>query len=475
MKEIRDFIGAGKPFKAIEALLKMNTSYNDIIIGIQGQLSSLKNKELVGMISNNDAMVQQNGINYSLLKITSTIETEQLKNHAPTIDVSEDTNASEKENFEKIIGRNGLTRVDWLETGIKKARSICRIHIGDGGYGSGFLVEGDYIYTNNHVIKSASIAQYTKVEFGYDNHHEPSVYYHLDHTDFMTSETLDYTKVKVIDKTAHPLSDWGYLKISPEQPNPSDALIIIQHPKGRQKEIAFSDNKNSIWEHRLHYKVTTEPGSSGSPVFNMDWQVIALHHAGGDVPINAQGDIKFVNEGILFKHIIANIAKQETTTVNTDTQSKSSTPNRQYNKPIKTMFVYHDLDSFYIKELKSHLFFHIRNKDIEIFDVQKISPQMGNTGDILRQGFEEAEIIFVFISKNLYDKETRELALQTEKMVGKKIVVPIKISPFKLRGTPFDKLVGLPKDKSIIEHQNIDTVLYEMVESISAVIDNMLG
>lgn len=31
---------------------------------------------------------------------------------------------------------------------------------------------------------------------------------------------------------------------------------------------------------RLRYSTNTEPGSSGSPCFSMDWDLVALHHFG---------------------------------------------------------------------------------------------------------------------------------------------------------------------------------------------------
>jgi Trypsin-like peptidase domain len=77
-------------------------------------------------------------------------------------------------------------------------------------------------------------------------------------------------------------------------PDPSHRLYIIGHPLGGQ--LSFSIQDNLLLDHEgppggipglagrvlLHYRTPTEPGSSGSPVFEpVGWRVIALHHAGG--------------------------------------------------------------------------------------------------------------------------------------------------------------------------------------------------
>ncbi|MGX4688296.1 trypsin-like serine peptidase [Streptomyces sp. JNUCC 63] len=50
---------------------------------------------------------------------------------------------------------------------------------------------------------------------------------------------------------------------------------------GRLKEIAVRDNMLQVrLDDFLHYKTDTEPGNSGSPVFNDQWEVVALHHSG---------------------------------------------------------------------------------------------------------------------------------------------------------------------------------------------------
>ena len=61
-----------------------------------------------------------------------------------------------------------------------------------------------------------------------------------------------------------------------------------------------------VWDGlRLRYRNNTEPGSSGSPVFNFDWQLVALHHAGaaGVEPVA-------YNQGIPIAPIKAWLAKE---------------------------------------------------------------------------------------------------------------------------------------------------------------------
>jgi Concanavalin A-like lectin/glucanases superfamily/Trypsin-like peptidase domain len=61
-----------------------------------------------------------------------------------------------------------------------------------------------------------------------------------------------------------------------------DAVIIVQHPKGKQKQIVLSNNeiiKNGLYQGVLRYKAQSNYGSSGSPVFNTHWKLVALHHA----------------------------------------------------------------------------------------------------------------------------------------------------------------------------------------------------
>ena len=63
---------------------------------------------------------------------------------------------------------------------------------------------------------------------------------------------------------------------------------------------------------RIRYQTNTEPGSSGSPVFNKDWRVVALHHAGG--PTSQPGTLDVAdgafNQGIPIADIVDDLKSQ---------------------------------------------------------------------------------------------------------------------------------------------------------------------
>ncbi|MEH1781986.1 MAG: trypsin-like peptidase domain-containing protein [Nostoc sp.] len=59
-------------------------------------------------------------------------------------------------------------------------------------------------------------------------------------------------------------------------------VAIIQHPGGHLKKISIQNNFVAYADNQvLQYTTSTEPGSSGSPVFDDDFQVVGIHHSGG--------------------------------------------------------------------------------------------------------------------------------------------------------------------------------------------------
>ncbi len=482
IKAIKELIGKARLQKAIEKLQELNTEYNDDVIAAETKLAKLNKDKRMGTIRDSEEEYQTNVIVRILLEVASSIEKEaklQTEEEEEEIedeieemaDIKNKVNVSGGSTLEKVIKRDNLRSINWLSKGIKAAKSVCKVHAKNGVLGTGFLVEGGYLFTNNHVIGSASMAQYAQVEFGYDSLEGTSVYYNLDHKDFFTSKKLDYTRVKIKeDSHSTPLSDWGTLPIVPSLPKQHEALTIIQHPDGRPKEFDVSDGKNSTWDYRLHYEVTTEPGSSGSPVFDINWNVIALHHAGGMIQVDAEKTRKYVNEGILFEYILKDLEAQQEgqqEVVVTKEEVKVS-------GPVKTILVYHNDDESYAKELKKQLFSLIRQQKIKLFDIQKHRDGGDVTNQLLENELKAAQLVLTLISGNLYLDETLDIAIKVEEEVGNKRVVPIKVAPFDLNGTSFQRLQGLPLGtKSLSEYSNLDKVLYEVSKSIMNLVDKM--
>lgn len=105
----------------------------------------------------------------------------------------------------------------------------------------------------------------------------------------------------------YPGHRWGNLQL---RANVSYArrqhINIVQHPKGRRKEVALQDNHlDKIFSNVVRYTTDTDRGSSGSPVFNNEWELIALHHAGGE----KDGDTWLNNQGIRIDKIVADLRR----------------------------------------------------------------------------------------------------------------------------------------------------------------------
>jgi V8-like Glu-specific endopeptidase len=68
-----------------------------------------------------------------------------------------------------------------------------------------------------------------------------------------------------------------------------------------------------VGDRRIHYLTDTLPGSSGSPVFDQRWRVVALHHSGGWLrePGSESKRAYLRNEGILIDAVIDGLRAAE--------------------------------------------------------------------------------------------------------------------------------------------------------------------
>ncbi|MFI9588068.1 endonuclease [Streptomyces sp. NPDC052236] len=194
--------------------------------------------------------------------------------------------------LERLMGRNDLIDVGFLEAGYLAARSVGRVFVRGPAahYGTGFLVSPSLLLTNNHVLASRQEADRGVIEFNYQAGTGgrtllPVVFDLEPGRFFVTDQDLDFTLVAVADRSqgGEGLDGFSWLRLSEAQGKVilGEKVNIIQHPNGEPKQLALRENQVvDLLEHFVHYATDTAPGSSGSPVFNDQWDVVALHHAG---------------------------------------------------------------------------------------------------------------------------------------------------------------------------------------------------
>jgi V8-like Glu-specific endopeptidase len=210
--------------------------------------------------------------------------------------------------LEKIFGKqSALVHVSFLEVGVRRARAVARIKGATGSLGTGFLVTGDLLVTNHHVICGPDVAAGAVAHFNYQKTVEgqdaeveelrldPGAF-------FVTSREDDCTIVKVV---GNPSTRWGAIELKRVHIRADDRVNIIQHPGGDQKQLSFFHNLVvHVGGGRVQYLTDTLPGSSGSPVFDKDWRLVALHHSGGWITEPGSRDRVFRNEGIHVDRVI---------------------------------------------------------------------------------------------------------------------------------------------------------------------------
>lgn len=231
------------------------------------------------------------------------------------------------------IGPRNFPDISQLESIVNKANSlldiagfrsrlgqiegqVCRVELRGNGIGTGFLVGASTVMTNFHVIEGIANKQ-QKIEdltclFDFKVHEDGMGI--CSGTTIKVIELIKYSPYDLADlnknsKQPEPSNlDYALLRLDGEPGNkpigsgvsgdprgwvsfsetayefaPGSPLFIVQHPSGGAMKLAL-DTKAVIGlnsnKTRVEYNTNTEHGSSGSPCFSQNWELVALHHSG---------------------------------------------------------------------------------------------------------------------------------------------------------------------------------------------------
>lgn len=226
---------------------------------------------------------------------------------------------------ERIIHSDDMVTHRFMELGLQAGLSVMRLRVksyeglqprkldnGNDMYfsGTGWLLGKELMITNHHVINAR--------KNGETDASEDDLKFQAEHTEVIYDDNwenaepgktingmallaynkeLDYAVVRIPATGRQPLTA---LTVPVVVSTASVPLNIIQHPRGKSKKYAIRNNLLSGGNDRdLRYFTDTDGGTSGSPVFNDSWQVVALHKSSLSVSqVQFQGKTTaYVNAG----------------------------------------------------------------------------------------------------------------------------------------------------------------------------------
>jgi hypothetical protein len=231
--------------------------------------------------------------------------------------------ADQPGHYEKVFGSDHFTTLKNYRKGLERCSAVARIGLDtDRGEGTGFLLRGSdldprldglVLITNAHVIDPPGTS------VGIPPANAVVTFQALDGVDpehgFKVSEVIFSSPREQLDVTlvrldAAPALGNPY-PIAAQLPKNGARVIAVGHPGGGTLSLSLNDNElldsEALPGSKVHYRTPTEGGSSGSPVFTREWELIAVHHYGGDAVnrLNGTPGTYEANEGTSIRAVRA--------------------------------------------------------------------------------------------------------------------------------------------------------------------------
>lgn len=227
--------------------------------------------------------------------------------------------------LERTLGEDKTVTLRWYKEGLERTASVARIDRRNGeGHGTGWVVRSNDFFpndvfpdgprllllTNAHVVNQEGTGLALPPDEVRANFEVLDCEFEFEPRIVWSSSELDATFLAF--RNGGPAVDpLPLFDKKVKMTIPAARVYIIGHPGGRTLHLSLNDNDLlGCSDSLLHYRAPTEPGSSGSPVFEaVDWRVVALHHSGGTFDrLDGTQPPYEANEGITIRAIKAAIA-----------------------------------------------------------------------------------------------------------------------------------------------------------------------
>jgi hypothetical protein len=226
--------------------------------------------------------------------------------------------------LEQVFGDDSYVVHSWLLTAFKRAAAVARVKRVGRTRGTGFIVPGwilhnswdhQVLLTNNHVLSQKPVnpnqVRPSEAEIAFDGV-DAGGPLRIKGTPLFESpiDELDVTIVR-LDRPVEHIEPLALATELPSMCEPPPRMYIIGHPNGSELAYSLADNRMlAISERRIHYRSPTDPGSSGSPVFDERWDLVAIHRRGdkGIASLSESGKTYDANEGVPILTIVKAIA-----------------------------------------------------------------------------------------------------------------------------------------------------------------------
>jgi S1-C subfamily serine protease len=156
---------------------------------------------------------------------------------------------------------------------LKIRRSVGRIESPKGtGIGTGVLVGKNLLLTCDHVF-SKTQTQQAWVRFGYTTgSYGLEDVFELDLKLVNYNSSLDYALVKIKGEPQQSIISPANILL-----NENEKIRLVHHPLGNPVVISSVGEIVQVGKDYIDHNVGADEGSSGAPIFNTHWDLVAIH------------------------------------------------------------------------------------------------------------------------------------------------------------------------------------------------------